>query len=416
MTVLSFPHDPHTFGGRPIAQLAAEQGTPLYAFDSQRITQRIADLRAALPQAIGIHYAIKANPFLPLVRLIAGLVDGVDIASAGELDLALKANIAPERVSFAGPGKRDSELAQAVAENVLINAESAGELLRLATIAQRLERQARVALRVNPAFELKGSGMRMGGGPRPFGIDEEMIPELLAGWSRFGNHLTFEGLHIFSGSQNLNSEALADAQRASYQLAVRLAAHAPAPIKTLNLGGGFGIPYFPHESALDLTPISAALTEIATHAAQQLPQAKLHLELGRYLVGEAGIYVTRIIDKKVSRGHTYLVTDGGLNHHLAASGNFGQVIRRNYPVALVPQNNTEKALSPSLDGVDDTAINAPVSVVGPLCTPLDLLADNVNLAHAAPGDLFVIFQSGAYGASASPQNFLSHPPVTEVLL
>ena len=410
MTILSFPHDAYAFGGRPIAQLAAEHGTPLYAFDSQRITQRIADLRAALPQSMGIHYAIKANPFLPLVRLIAGLVDGVDIASAGELDLALKAGIAPERVSFAGPGKRDSELAQAVAAKVLINAESAGELLRLAAIAQRQGCQARVALRVNPAFELKGSGMRMGGGPRPFGIDEEMIPELLAGWSRFGNHLAFEGLHIFSGSQNLNGEAIAAAQRASYQLALKLAADAPAPIRTLNLGGGFGIPYFPHESALDLTPIIAALNEIALDAVQRLPQAKLHLELGRYLVGEAGIYVTRIIDKKISRGHTYLVTDGGLNHHLAASGNFGQVIRRNYPVAIVPAPDVKKV------GVGDTAISASTSVVGPLCTPLDLLADNVALPHATPGDLFVIFQSGAYGASASPQGFLSHPAVLEMLI
>ncbi len=423
MHTLSFPHDAHTFGGQLITQLASEQGTPFYAYDSQRITQRITDLRAALPQSIGMHYAIKANPFLPVVRLMAGLVDGVDIASAGELDLALKAGIVPDRISFAGPGKRDSELAQAVAENILINAESAGELLRLATIAQHQGRVARVALRVNPAFELKGSGMRMGGGPRPFGIDEEMIPDLLASWSRFDNHLTFEGLHIFAGSQNLNGEAIAEAQRASYQLALRLAAHTPAPIKTLNLGGGFGIPYFPHESALDLAPIIAALTEIATDAAQRLPHAALHLELGRYLVGEAGIYVTRIIDKKISRGHTYLVTDGGLNHHLAASGNFGQVIRRNYPVAIIHAQDAGNVLStdgfkrPSLDdGAGDAATRTPTSVVGPLCTPLDLLADNVNLPHAAPGDLFVIFQSGAYGASASPQNFLSHPPVTEVLL
>jgi diaminopimelate decarboxylase len=410
MNTLSFPHDAHRFGGQPIARLAAGHSTPFYAYDSQRIIQRIADLRAVLPGSIGIHYAIKANPFLPLVRLLAGQVDGADIASAGELDLALQAGIAPGRISFAGPGKRDSELAQAVANGVLINAESAGELLRLAAIAQHQGRVARVALRVNPAFELKGSGMRMGGGPRPFGIDEEMIPELLTGWARFGSHLKFEGLHIFAGSQNLNGAAIAEAQRASYQLALRLAAHAPAPIKTLNLGGGFGIPYFPHESPLELTPIIAALDEIATDAARRLPHAALHLELGRYLVGEAGIYVTRIIDKKVSRGHTYLVTDGGLNHHLAASGNFGQVIRRNYPVAIVHAQDAEKV------GADNTAGMERVSVAGPLCTPLDLLADNINLPLAGPGDLFVIFQSGAYGASASPQGFLSHPAVPEMLL
>lgn len=410
MNTLSFPRDEHNFGGQPIARLAATHGTPFYAYDSRRIRQRMADLRAALPPSIGIHYAIKANPFLPVVRLLARQVDGVDIASAGELDLALEAGIAPGRISFAGPGKRDSELAQAVATGVLVNAESEGELRRLAAIAQQQDRAARVALRVNPAFELKGSGMRMGGGPRPFGIDEEMLPDLLAGWPHFGGHLEFEGLHIFAGSQNLSGESIAAAQHASYQLALRLAADTPAPIRTLNLGGGFGIPYFPHEAALDLAPISAALSEIAADAAQRLPLATLHLELGRYLVGEAGIYVTRIIDKKMSRGHTYLVTDGGLNHHLAASGNFGQVIRRNYPVTIVHAQDAKKV------GDGDTVNTECVSVVGPLCTPLDLLADDIDLPLAAPGDLFVIFQSGAYGASASPQGFLAHPEVLEMLL
>jgi diaminopimelate decarboxylase len=406
MPTLFFVQDNQFFANRPIAQLAAEHGTPLYAYDSQRIRQRIQDLRILLPAAIGIHYAIKANPYPPLVRAISALVDGVDIASAGELDLALQAGINPRRISFAGPGKRDSELEEAVAAGVLINAESINELTRLAAIAQKLGRKARVALRINPAFEPKGAGMRMGGGPRPFGMDEEIVPDLLNDWGRFSSHLTFEGLHIFAGSQNLNGESIAAAQRASYQLALHLAEHAPAPIKTLNLGGGFGIPYFAHESPLELSPIVTALTEIAQDAAQRMPEAALHLELGRYLVGEAGIYVTRIVDKKVSRGHTYLVTDGGLNHHLAASGNFGQVIRRNYPAALAQTSATQSAHRRT----------ETVSVVGPLCTPLDLLADKINLPMAEPGDLFVIFQSGAYGASASPQGFLSHPAATEVLL
>jgi diaminopimelate decarboxylase len=406
MPTLCFAQNDQFFAQRPIAQFAAEHGTPLYAYDSQRIRQRVEDLRALLPKAIGIHYAIKANPFPPLLHTMSALVDGADIASVGELALALQAGFNPHHISFAGPGKRDGELAKAVAAGVLINAESVNELTRLAAIAQRLGRKARVALRVNPAFELKGAGMRMGGGSRPFGMDEEIVPECLNGWTRFASHLTLEGLHIFAGSQNLNGEAIATAQRASYQLARRLAEHALTPLKTLNLGGGFGIPYFAHESPLELAPIIAALHEIAQDAAQHLPEAALHLELGRYLVGEAGIYVTRIVDKKVSRGHTYLVTDGGLNHHLAASGNFGQVIRRNYPVTLVRTGPAQPA-----GGKTET-----VSVVGPLCTPLDILADKVDLPVAEPGDLCVIFQSGAYGASASPQGFLSHPAVTEILL
>ncbi len=173
-------------------------------------------------------------------------------------------------------------------------------------------------------------------------------------------------------------------------------------MRFLNLGGGFGIPYFPGEQRLDLAPIGANLHAIVERARTDLPEASIVIELGRYLVGEAGIYVTRIIDRKVSRGQVFLVTDGGLNHHLSASGNFGQVIRKNYPVAIGNRM--------------DSAEREIASVVGPLCTPLDLLADRMELPVAQVGDLVVVFQSGAYGASASPQAFLGHPPCVEVLV
>ncbi|HWV18090.1 MAG TPA: pyridoxal-dependent decarboxylase, exosortase A system-associated, partial [Rhodocyclaceae bacterium] len=261
-------------------------------------------------------------------------------------------------------------------------------------------RTARVAIRVNPAFELRGAGMRMGGGAKPFGVDEETVPALLGRLQSLG--LAFEGFHIYCGSQSLNGEAIAQTQRESYALARRLAALAPAPVLSLNLGGGFGIPYFPGEQPLDLAPIADALAEIASAAARELPQARLHLELGRYLVGEAGVYATRIVDKKVSRGETFLITAGGMNHHLAASGNLGQVIRKNYPVAIGNRI--------------DAAPAETVNIHGPLCTPLDVLASKVSLPAAEPGDWVVLFQSGAYGASASPQGFLSLPPAGEILV
>lgn len=398
--------------GLPLSRFAERVGrTPFYVYDSHRISERVAALRAALPASIEIHYAIKANPFPPLLSHMAGLVDGFDVASAGELKLALDAGMAPSRISFAGPGKSFEELEQAVAAGVLLNAESRREIEALAAIGRRSGKPARMALRVNPAFQLKGSGMNMGGGSRPFGVDEEQIPALLAEMPEFGDAICLEGFHIFVGSQNLSGAAIAAAQRAGYDLALRLAAAAQNAVRSLNLGGGFGIPYFSHETALDLSPITAALTEIATDAAQRLPQAVLCLELGRYLVGEAGIYVTRIIDKKVSRGQTYLVTDGGLNHHLAASGNLGQVIRRNYPVAIGNRMGEHAKL-----GTRDAPTTGSTTVVGPLCTPLDVLAERVSLPEAQIGDLFVIFQSGAYGASSSPQGFLSHPPVSEWLV
>ncbi len=374
--------------------------TPFFAYDRELLRARVAQLREALPVQVKLHFAMKANPMPAVVGLMAGLVDGIDVASAGELKVALDAGADPAEISFAGPGKRDIELRQAVAAGVLVNVESARELPVLAEASARLGLPARVAIRVNPDFELKGSGMKMSGGPKQFGIDTEQMPELLAEVGRLG--LAFEGFHLFAGSQNLRPESICEAQQKSYELALRLAALAPSPVKFLNLGGGFGIPYFPGEQALDLAPISANLHALVARAATELPEASLVIELGRYLVGEAGIYVTKIVDRKTSRGQVYLVTDGGLNHHLAASGNFGQVIRKNYPVTI---GNKAGSLE-----------RESVSVVGPLCTPLDLLADRMDLPQAEIGDLVVVFQSGAYGRSASPEGFLGHPASVEVLV
>ncbi len=391
-------------GGQSLSLLAERVGqTPFYAYDRGLLRERVAQLRAVLPKQVKLHYAMKANPLPAVVGWMAGLVDGIDVASAGELQVALNAGADPVEISFAGPGKRDIELHQAVAAGVLVNVESARELPVLAAASQRYGLPARVAVRVNPDFELKGSGMKMGGGPKQFGIDTEQMPELLAEIGRLG--LAFEGFHLFAGSQNLKPESICEAQQKSYELALRLAALAPSPVKFLNLGGGFGITYFPGEQVLDLAPIGANLQQLVERAAVEMPQAHLVIELGRYLVGEAGVYVTRIVDRKVSRGQVYLVTDGGLNHHLSASGNFGQVIRKNYPVTIVRQ----------LGGAP-VSERETASVVGPLCTPLDLLADRMDLPVAEIGDLAVVFQSGAYGASASPEHFLGHPRCVEVLV
>ncbi len=388
-------------GGHKISALAARVGqTPFYAYDRSALRGRVAHLRSALPPQVKLHYAMKANPMPAVVQFMAGLVDGIDVASAGELKVALDAGADPAEISFAGPGKRDPELLQAVASGVLVNVESMRELPVLAAASQALGLPARVAVRVNPDFELKGSGMKMGGGPKQFGVDVEVVPEMLAWIAREG--LGFEGFHLFAGSQNLRAESICEAQCKSYELALRLAQQAPAPVQFLNLGGGFGIPYFPGEQRLDLAPIAANLAALVERAAAELPQAHIVIELGRYFVGEAGVYITRIVDRKVSRGHTYLVTDGGLNHHLSASGNFGQVIRKNYPVAIANRA--------------DAVPRETVSVVGPLCTPLDLLADRMELPAAQVGDLVAVFQSGAYGASASPQAFLGHPSCLEVLV
>ena len=297
-------------GGQALSRLAARAGrTPFYAYDRGLVRQRVNLLRGALPSGVKLHYAMKANPMPSLVGFMVGLVDGIDVASAGELLVALNAGAPVAEVSFAGPGKSEVELTQAAAAGILINAESIREIELLASIGNRLGVRPRVAVRVNPGFELKGSGMRMGGGPKQFGIDEEFVPQALKRIAVLG--LKFEGFHIFAGSQNLRAESVCEAQRQAYGLAVRLASDAPGPVTTLNLGGGFGIPYFPGDRPLELGPIGMNLADICQRCERELPGASIVIELGRYLVGEAGIYVTRVVDRKVSRGQVFLVTDGG---------------------------------------------------------------------------------------------------------
>lgn len=386
-------------GGQPLSQVVeAVGGTPCYLYDRSRITERARWLRRALAQRVHLHYAIKANPMPALVSHLATLVDGLDVASAGELRVALDAGKPAQHVSFAGPGKSERELRQAHAAGVLINVESLRELRLLARISEAAGRAARVAVRVNLPFELKASGMKMTGGPRQFGIDAESVPAMLDEIRAHG--LAFEGFHLFAGSQNLRADAIIEAQAKSYECALRWSQHAPSPVRSINLGGGFGIPYATSDQPLDADAVIDHLNALALRLAHDRPQAHLVIELGRYLVGEAGLYVSRVVDRKLSRGQVFLVVDGGMHQHLAASGNFGQVIRKNYPVAINGRSGPAEV----------------ASVVGPLCTPLDLLADKAALPCAHEGDLVVISQSGAYGRTASPRAFLGHADVVEALV
>ncbi|MEO0907168.1 MAG: pyridoxal-dependent decarboxylase, exosortase A system-associated [Pseudomonadota bacterium] len=387
--------------GRTASDLVAAAGrTPLFVYSRDLIGRRVAALRDALPARIGINYAVKANPHAEVIKHIGPLVDGLDIASAGELAMIRAAGMDPSRVSFAGPGKRDDELEAAIAAGVTLNCESEGEAHRTLTIGQKLGKTPRMAIRVNPDFELKGSGMKMGGGAKPFGLDAERVPALAR--ELIANGVEWRGLHIFTGSQALSSDAIIEAQGNVLKLAGKLSDQIGAQLPKLNLGGGFGIPYFPGDEPLDLAAVGAALGEYLGDLPGGLASSELCLELGRYLVGEAGVYLCRVIDRKVSHGVTYLVTDGGLHHQLAASGNFGTVVRRNYPVAIATRFEAQG---------DDV-----VNVVGCLCTPLDRLADAAAMPHADIGDLVAVFCAGAYGASASPVDFLGHGAAAEICI
>ena len=388
-------------GGIALTRLAQRVGsTPFYAYDRQKITERIGLLRQYLPTSILLHYAMKANPMPAVVQHLARLIDGIDVASIGEMKVALDTIIFPSKISFAGPGKKSHEISSAIASGVILNTESEQEMELIAQVGGLLGIAPKLAIRVNPDFELKSSGMKMSGGSKPFGVDAERVPSMLARSHKLG--INFVGFHIFSGSQNLNAEAIKEAHEKTVQLAIRLAEYAPAPVQLLNIGGGFGIPYFPGERALNLLTIGENLQRILPEVEQQLPEAQIAIELGRYIVAEAGIYVCRVLERKISRGQVFLVTDGGLHHHLAASGNFGQVIRKNYPVIVGSRVQGKK--------------REVVSVVGPLCTPLDILADQMQMAEASVGDLVVVLQSGAYGLTASPITFLNHPIPVEILV
>ena len=388
-------------GGERIDRLIDQAGdTPLFVYDAAMLKARVARLRAAMPDELGLHYAIKANPFRPLVRLMADLVDGLDIASGGEMALALETGTPATAISFAGPGKRNRELEAAIQAGVTINLESAGEADRALAIGERLGKAPRLAVRVNPDFDLRGSGMRMGGGARPFGIDAAEAPAVIRRVVTAG--ADWRGLHIFAGSQALDAEAIAETQHATVALAARLADAAVAVPPLVNLGGGFGIPYFPGDKALDVERIGEILAITLRNRPDILQDSEFAIELGRWLVGEAGVYLTRIVDRKISHGQLFLVTDGGLHHQLAASGNFGTVVRRNYPVAIANRF--------------DAAPVEEATIVGCLCTPLDRLADQVALPTAHPGDVVAVFMAGAYGASASPAAFLGHPPAREFLV
>ena len=388
-------------GGRTASALAKEAGdTPLFVYSRDIIMQRMAELRQVMPERLSIHYAMKANPYGPLLEFMADLVDGLDIASVGELQQAREAGYTPREISFAGPGKRDRELFAAIKAGVTLNLESENEAERALQIGKELRVSPRLAIRVNPSFELRGSGMKMGGGAKPFGVDADRVPALARKIVDAGAN--WRGFHIYSGSQALDADAIIESQGHVLDVAAELASEAGVAVPHLNMGGGFGIPYFDKDTRLDIAAVGDALKQRFAKLPEILSETQFAIELGRYLVGEAGVYLTRIVDRKVSHETTFLITDGGLHHQLAASGNFGTVVRRNYPVAIANRFDADAA--------------EVVNVVGCLCTPLDRLADGANLPRAEVGDLVAVFCAGAYGASASPATFLGQGPAKEMLV
>lgn len=389
-------------GKVPVSAIVAKYGTPLFIYDHHILDRQWDLLRHTLPAKFAISYSIKANPNRVILQYFLNKGCGLEIASGGELFQALKAGCSPDQIVFAGPGKTEAELEFALTQGIgELHVESLVEVDRVSAICRKLGLLGRVALRINPCGEAQGGAQRMGGQPAPFGIDEENL-DLALDRILTERSIAFRGIHLFVGTQILDHAILINQYRKGLEIAKRIATRLQHPLQTIDFGGGFGIPYFSHEQELDMRALSQGLRALMAEVNDDplFTGTQFMVEPGRYLVGGAGVYVVRVNDIKISRGKKFLIVDGGMHHHLAASGNLGQVIKRNYPLAVL-----NKLTAPPEEKVD---------VVGPLCTPLDVLGRTVTLPKAGIGDLIGVFQSGAYARTASPLGFLSHPTPPEV--
>jgi len=388
-------------GGIDVRDIAERHGTPVYIYDARTLDRTWAELSLALPECMEVFYSIKANPNQVLLRYFLQKGCGLEIGSGGELHQALAAGCEPDKLVFAGPGKTRQELTDALKRGVgEIHVESQIEIEAIANIARDLDLKARIALRINPTADVLGGAMRMGGKPATFGIDEEILEEVAVRVMALET-LVLTGVHLFTGTQILDVDILIDNYQKAIELAQRISDVTSAAIETVDFGGGLGIPYFAHEHPLDLQEYGRRLQQLieTTRKNSIFANTRFIIEPGRFLIGEAGIYLIRVIEVKRSRGKRYVVTDGGMHHHLAASGNLGQTIKRNYPISAVNKLNAD---------------TRTCDIVGPLCTPLDVLARDIELPAVEEGDLIGVFQSGAYARTASPLDFLSHASPPEI--
>ena len=391
------------WGNQPVSKLMEGREQPAYIYDQALLLDNIATLKSALPSGIELHYAIKANSNKDILSITSKAVDGFDVASLIEMEAAIKSGMTEHNISFAGPGKSEREIAAAIDLGVTLHIESPTEFKRIETYCKANQKKAYCALRINPPFSLHAAGMKMSGAASPFGLDISDVAPILANIKN-NPLIKFRGFHVYSGSQNLTPEHLIESFEKTADLMLEYSKLAPNEPEYFNIGGGFGVPYYADQKSLDINPICGALTAIQTRVKTQYTSTKLVIELGRYLVAEAGIYACKILDIKQSGNHTYVVTNGGLHHHLSAAGLFGQVIPRPFPITSVEHFNDPKA------SLKDCHI------VGPLCTPLDQFAKNYPLGNPQIGDHIAIMQSGAYGPKASPKDFLSHSHPDEIIV
>lgn len=388
-------------GGVSAEELVEEAGgTPLFVYDNNIVGAQIARFKGAMPDGIALHYSVSANPYEPLLEFLGRYVDGFRIVSLGELKRLQAAGLGGIPMNFAGPGKLDVELRAAVKAGATISVESEGEAARTIRAAEDVGIRPRISVRVTPPFAMENGRVSIGARPSPFGVDAERVPMLIQGLLEAG--VDWRGLHMFSGFQCLDAEALSQVHRVIVAHAGEIADTVGMPLPELNLGSGFHIACRPGESPLDIDRVAVELNDTLCNAPPLLATTRFTIELGRWLVGESGVYLTRVLDRTESCGHTFLTTDGGGHHLIGATGGLGERGAVNFPIAVANR----------FDGEPEES----VTVTGCLCTPFDVLGEQVALPRAEEGDLIAVFCAGAYGLSASPQSWESRPAAREILV
>jgi diaminopimelate decarboxylase len=387
-------------GGLDATVLAEKHGTPLYVYDAAIFELKYSKLRKALPSQVEIFFATKSNPSLAVVTLFRSLGAGVDIASLGELQTALRAGVSANKIVFTGPSKTDQELGAAVRTDIFaINAESERELERINTISSVYNKRFPVGLRLNVGFAPDERTAIIGGAsPQKFGIDITRASEAVR-LAKGLKHIELMGIHIFNASQVLDAQALVNNAENIFRTAFELSQKGDFELRCVDLGGGLGIPYAEEERELDVIAFGRGLAQILAHYTDQGLRKNLRVlvEPGRYLAAEAGVYLTRVIDVKESRGGQYALADGGVHHLLRPTW-----FPVGHPVRLANKLNLPRSKR--------------YSMAGPLCTALDYLAKDVMLPPVEVGDLVAIFNVGAYGFTESMPYFLSHPTPPEILV
>ncbi|MBU9825180.1 diaminopimelate decarboxylase [Rahnella perminowiae] len=404
--MLAFPPDSRFISAEKIEDisyqhLADQVPTPFYAYSASQIRADFSALKNSLPDDIHYFYSLKANPNKALVRLLNQAGTGCEVCSLAELETVLSQGVEPQDIIFVGPGKYIAELTQCCRIGIkAVVIESIEEMKLLNDIAASMGVIQTIALRINPDFIGEKAKLVMSGKPRQFGIDEQLLPQAFSCVGQ-QSHLRLAGIHIYLGTRILDWQALAKNTLNILSLAESLQNTYKIHFDFVDVGGGFGVRYFDKEKALDIDSLGDALTDIIRTYHENFPRCKIIVELGRYLIARAGVFVTRVNYLKPSRDEWFAVCDGGANCHGSAAG-INSLIRRNFPMARLGETRSDQQYR--------------YQVTGPLCTPTDLLGENVMLAELRPGDLIGIGHSGAYGASASPVNFLGFGHPAEILV